>query len=55
MHVCVCHINFYVHFFHSKENAGESIIYSYNKVINGFAAMLEEEDAAKIAGQFLYL
>ncbi|PWA90026.1 peptidase S8, subtilisin-related protein [Artemisia annua] len=33
----------------SKENADESIIYSYNKVINGFAAMLEEEDAAKIA------
>ncbi|AES80518.1 putative tripeptidyl-peptidase II [Medicago truncatula] len=33
----------------SKEEAKEAIIYSYNKQINGFAAMLEEEEAAQLA------
>ncbi|CAI9109008.1 OLC1v1008737C2 [Oldenlandia corymbosa var. corymbosa] len=33
----------------SKENAKEAIIYSYKRHINGFAAILEEEDAEKIA------
>jgi len=36
---------------HSKENAKEAIIYSYNKQINGFAAILEEEEAAQIASE----
>ncbi|RDX61014.1 Subtilisin-like protease, partial [Mucuna pruriens] len=33
----------------SEEKAKEAIIYSYNKHINGFAALLEEEEAADIA------
>ncbi|CAI8613361.1 unnamed protein product [Vicia faba] len=33
----------------NEENAKEAIIYSYNKQINGFAAILEEEEAAQIA------
>ncbi|XP_058737533.1 subtilisin-like protease Glyma18g48580 [Vicia villosa] len=33
----------------SREKAKEAIIYSYNKHINGFAALLEEEQAADIA------
>ncbi|KAK7394584.1 hypothetical protein VNO78_15116 [Psophocarpus tetragonolobus] len=33
----------------SHEKAKEAIIYSYNKHINGFAAALDEEDAADIA------
>ncbi|KAJ0610705.1 putative tripeptidyl-peptidase II [Helianthus annuus] len=33
----------------SKERADESMIYSYNKQFNGFAALLDEEDAAKLA------
>ncbi|KAK7374449.1 hypothetical protein VNO80_07879 [Phaseolus coccineus] len=33
----------------SHEKAKEAIIYSYNKHINGFAASLEEEEAADIA------
>ncbi|KAK7295278.1 hypothetical protein RJT34_18184 [Clitoria ternatea] len=33
----------------SKEKAKEAIIYSYNKHINGFAALLEEEHVADIA------
>jgi len=37
---------------HSQENAKEAIIYSYNKQINGFAAMLEEEEAAQIASKY---
>ncbi|CAJ2651573.1 unnamed protein product [Trifolium pratense] len=32
----------------SEEKAKEAIIYSYNKQINGFAAILEEEEAAQI-------
>ncbi|KAD3338010.1 hypothetical protein E3N88_33531 [Mikania micrantha] len=33
----------------SKEIADEAMIYSYNKQFNGFAAILDEEDAARIA------
>ncbi|XP_052109824.1 subtilisin-like protease SBT5.4 [Arachis duranensis] len=33
----------------SVEKAKEAIFYSYNKYINGFAAVLDEEEAAKIA------
>lgn len=33
----------------SKEKARERIFYSYTQSINGFAAMLEEEEAAEIA------
>ncbi|KAJ6332443.1 hypothetical protein OIU76_010773 [Salix suchowensis] len=33
----------------SGEKARDAIIYSYDRHINGFAAMLEEEEAAKIA------
>nr|KYP39984.1 Subtilisin-like protease [Cajanus cajan] len=33
----------------SHEMAKEAIMYSYNKHINGFAAMLEEEEASEIA------
>ncbi|XP_058737534.1 subtilisin-like protease Glyma18g48580 [Vicia villosa] len=33
----------------SREKAKEAIIYSYNKHINGFAALLEEEQATDIA------
>jgi len=36
---------------HSHEEAEEAIIYSYNKQINGFAAILEEEEAAQLASQ----
>lgn len=36
---------------HSHEKAKEAIYYSYNKHINGFAAVLEEEEAAKIASK----
>ncbi|KAL2583036.1 hypothetical protein AAZV13_14G044400 [Glycine max] len=34
---------------YSHEKAKEAIIYSYNKYINGFAALLEEEEASQIA------
>ncbi|KAJ0791659.1 putative cucumisin [Helianthus annuus] len=33
----------------SKERVDEALIYSYNKQFNGFAAILDEEDAAKLA------
>jgi len=36
-------------FLHSTEKAKEAIFYSYNKNINGFAAILDEDEAAKIA------
>jgi hypothetical protein len=36
---------------HSEEKAKEAIIYSYNKQINGFAAILEEEEAAQISSE----
>ncbi|KOM36946.1 hypothetical protein LR48_Vigan03g032700 [Vigna angularis] len=32
----------------SEEKAKEAVLYSYNRHINGFAAMLEEEEAAEI-------
>ncbi|WJX77280.1 hypothetical protein P8452_60602 [Trifolium repens] len=35
--------------FGSEEKAKDAIIYSYNKHINGFAAILEDEEAAQIA------
>jgi len=38
-------------FFYSQEKAKEAIIYSYNKHINGFAALLEDEEAADIASE----
>lgn len=41
----------YVYHFHSHEKAKEAIFYSYNKHINGFAAVLGEEEAAKIASK----
>jgi hypothetical protein len=34
---------------HSIEKAKEAIFYSYNKNINGFAAILDEDEATKIA------
>ncbi|XP_076916807.1 subtilisin-like protease SBT5.4 [Bidens hawaiensis] len=33
----------------SKERVDEASIYSYNKQFNGFAAILDEEDASKVA------
>jgi hypothetical protein len=36
---------------HSEEKAKDAIIYSYNKHINGFAAILEDEEAAQIASK----
>lgn len=35
---------------YSKEKAKSSTFYSYTNYINGFAAQLEEEEAAAIAG-----
>jgi len=37
--------------FDSEEKAKEAVIYSYNRHINGFAALLEEEEAADIASE----
>ncbi|XP_027938485.1 subtilisin-like protease Glyma18g48580 [Vigna unguiculata] len=37
----------------SDENAKEAIMYSYNKHINGFAALLEEEEAAEICSEYV--
>jgi hypothetical protein len=31
--------------------AKEKVMYSYNKHINGFAALLEDEEATKIASE----
>jgi len=36
-------------FLHSTEKAKEAIFYSYNKNINGFAAILDEDEAAEVA------
>lgn len=36
---------------HSNEKAKDAMFYSYNKNINGFAAILEEEEAAEIASE----
>ncbi|XP_062088491.1 subtilisin-like protease SBT5.4 [Humulus lupulus] len=43
------HYNFLASFLGSKDKAKESIFYSYKLHINGFAANLEEEEAAEIA------
>ncbi|CAA2991915.1 subtilisin-like protease [Olea europaea subsp. europaea] len=43
------HHEFLGSFLGSKEKAKDSIIYSYKRHINGFAAVLEEEDASEIA------
>ncbi|KAJ4747536.1 Subtilisin-like protease [Rhynchospora pubera] len=43
------HYEFLASFLGSKEKAQDSIFYSYTKYINGFAAILEEQDAKKIA------
>ncbi|KAJ8769982.1 hypothetical protein K2173_009064 [Erythroxylum novogranatense] len=43
------HHEFLASFLKSTEKAKEAIIYSYNKHINGFSALLEEEEAAQIA------
>ncbi|KAK1583290.1 hypothetical protein Q3G72_022537 [Acer saccharum] len=43
------HHEFLASFLGSKEKAKESVFYSYNKHINGFAARLEEEHAEQIA------
>ncbi|KAK9057892.1 hypothetical protein SSX86_022731 [Deinandra increscens subsp. villosa] len=43
------HSDFLVSILGSKERADEAMIYSYNKQFNGFAAMLDEKDAATIA------
>jgi len=37
--------------FDSEEKAKEAVIYSYNRHINGFAALLEEEEAAETASE----
>jgi hypothetical protein len=39
----------------STEKAKESIFYSYNKNINGFAAILDEDEAAEIASMCTYV
>lgn len=38
----------------SFDNARDAIFYSYTRHINGFAAMLEEEEAAEIASKQYY-
>ncbi|KAJ9567005.1 hypothetical protein OSB04_002971 [Centaurea solstitialis] len=43
------HFEFLYSFLGSKEEVEEAVIYSYDKHINGFAAILEEDVAAKIA------
>jgi len=34
---------------HSTEKAKEAIFYSYNRYINGFAAILDEDEAAQLS------
>jgi hypothetical protein len=41
----------FLNFLHSTEKAKASIFYSYERYINGFAATLEEEEAAAIASE----
>ncbi|KAL6567584.1 hypothetical protein OROGR_001252 [Orobanche gracilis] len=43
------HTQFLTSFLESEEKAKDSIFYSYKRNINGFAAILEEEEAAQIA------
>jgi len=40
--------------FHSVEKAKEAIFYSYNRYINGFAAVLDEDEAANVASMCIY-
>jgi hypothetical protein len=47
MDILICAI------FYSREKAKEAMIYSYNKHINGFAALLEEEQASYIASEHI--
>jgi len=42
-------IIFDIFLLHSTEKAKETIFYSYNRYINGFAAILDEDEAAKLA------
>lgn len=41
--------------FHSRDNAKEAIIYSYTRHINGFAATLQDHEAAQIASEQFFL
>ncbi|KAJ3707470.1 hypothetical protein LUZ61_011175 [Rhynchospora tenuis] len=43
------HYEFLASFLGSKEKAQDSIFYSYTKYINGFAAIIDEEEAKQIA------
>jgi hypothetical protein len=43
-----------LNFLHSTERAQDSIFYSYKRYINGFAATLEEEEAAQIESEENY-
>jgi hypothetical protein len=36
----------------SKEKAKEAIFYSYTRYFNGFAAILEDEEAAEISSKY---
>ncbi|KAK3200164.1 hypothetical protein Dsin_023579 [Dipteronia sinensis] len=45
------HHEFLGSFMGCKEKAKQSIFYSYNKHINGFAARLEEKEAKEIASR----
>ena len=42
-------------YFCSAEIAKEKIFYSYTRNINGFAAILDEEEAAAIASKFNFV
>lgn len=46
-------LSIYYYHLQSHEKAKEAIFYSYNKHINGFAAVLEVEEAAKIASKWI--
>lgn len=39
----------------SKDIAKDAIFYSYNRYINGFAAMLDENQAADLASKQLFM
>ena len=41
----------FINFLHSTVKAKDAIIYSYTRHINGFAAMLDEKEAAEIASE----
>jgi hypothetical protein len=44
---------FFLNLLHSADKAMDSIFYSYTRNINGFAANLNEEEAAEIESKFL--